>query len=181
MEKIANAKKKKIDFPEGTKEKILEDNITNAMEEGFSNLSDIIKQGFSNLSDIMKQGFSNLSEIMGQGFSDLLNAINNNSSRTNFVMDNNENPNVIHSLGKSLTQSSKKNSNSNKTANSHPNYLKSEANSSERFPRKSTIIKKNLNRSQRNEKRKKYPNLKHSKAFFPKRKKMLKNFCYICS
>ena len=170
MEKIANAKKKKIDFPEGTKEKILEDNITNAMEEGFSNLS-----------DIMKQGFSNLSEIMGQGFSDLLNAINNNSSRTNFVMDNNENPNVIHSLGKSLTQSSKKNSNSNKTANSHPNYLKSEANSSGRFPRKSTIIKKNLNRSQRNEKRKKYPNLKHSKAFFPKRKKMLKNFCYICS
>ena len=170
MEKIANAKKKKIDFPEGTKEKILEDNIINAMEEGFSNLS-----------DIMKQGFSNLSEIMGQGFSDLLNAINNNSSRTNFVMDNNENPNVIHSLGKSLTQSSKKNSNSNKTANSHPNYLKSEANSSGRFPRKSTIIKKNLNRSQRNEKRKKYPNLKHSKAFFPKRKKMLKNFCYICS
>ena len=170
MEKIANAKKKKVDFPEGTKEKILEDNITNAMEEGFSNLS-----------DIMKQGFSNLSEIMGQGFSDLLNAINNNSSRTNFVMDNNENPNVIHSLGKSLTQSSKKNSNSNKTANSHPNYLKSEANSSGRFPRKSTIIKKNLNRSQRNEKRKKYPNLKHSKAFFLKRKKMLKNFCYICS
>ncbi len=170
MEKIANAKKKKIDFPEGTKEKILEDNITNAMEEGFSNLS-----------DIMKQGFSNLSEIMGQGFSDLLNAINNNSSRTNFVMDNNENPNVIHSLGKSLTQSSKKNSNSNKTANSHPNYLKSEENSSGRFPRKSTIIKKNLNRSQRNEKRKKYPNLKHSKAFFPKRKKMLKNYCYICS
>ncbi len=181
MEKIANAKKKKIDFPEGTKEKILEDNITNAMEEGFSNLSDIMKQGFSNLSEIMGQGFSNLSEIMGQGFSDLLNAINNNSSRTNFVMDNNENPNVIHSLGKSLTQSSKKNSNSNKTANSHPNYLKSEANSSGRFPRKSTIIKKNLNRSQRNEKRKKYPNLKHSKAFFPKRKKMLKNFCYICS
>ena len=141
MEKIANAKKKKIDFPEGTKEKILEDNITNAMEEGFSNLSDIMKQGFSNLSEIMGQGFSNLSEIMGQGFSDLLNAINNNSSRTNFVMDNNENPNVIHSLGKSLTQSSKKNSNSNKTANSHP-YLKSEANSSGRFPRKSTIIKK---------------------------------------
>ena len=170
MEKIANAKKKKIDFPEGTKEKILEDNITNAMEEGFSNLS-----------DIMKQGFSNLSEIMGQGFSDLLNAINNNSSRTNFVIDKNENPNVTHSLGKSLTLSSKKNSNSNKTANSHPNYLKSEANSSGRFPRKSTIIKKNLNRSQRNEKRKKYPNLKHSKAFFPKRKKMLKNFCYICS
>ena len=66
MEKIANAKKKKVDFPE---EKILEDNITNAMEEGFSNLS-----------DIMKQGFSNLSEIMGQGFSDLLNAINNHNS-----------------------------------------------------------------------------------------------------
>ena len=170
MEKIANAKKKKIDFPEGTKEKILEDNITNAMEEGFSNLS-----------DIMKQGFSNLSEIMGQGFSDLLNAINNNSSRTNFVMDNNENPNVIHSLGKSLTLSSKKNSNSNKTANSHPNYLKSEANSSGRFPRKSTIIKKKFKQTQRNEKRKKYPNLKHSKAFFLKRKKMLKNFCYICS
>ena len=120
MEKIANAKKKKIDFPEGTKEKILEDNITNAMEEGFSNLS----------------------EIMGQGFSDLLNAINNNSSRTNFVIDKNENPNVTHSLGKSLTLSSKKNSNSNKTANSHPNYLKSEANSSGRFTRKSTIIKK---------------------------------------
>ena len=97
MEKIANAKKKKVDFPEGTKEKILEDNITNAMEEGFSNLS-----------DIMKQGFSNLSEIMGQGFSDLLNAINNhNSSRTNFVKDKNENPNT-HSLGKSLTVSSKK-------------------------------------------------------------------------
>ena len=142
MEKIANAKKKKIDFPEGTKEKILEDNITNAMEEGFSNLSDIMKQGFSNLSEIMIQGFSDLSEIMTQGFSDLLNAINNNSSRTNFVIDKNENPNVTHSLGKSLTLSSKKNSNSNKTANSHPNYLKSEANSSGRFPRKSTIIKK---------------------------------------
>ena len=182
MEKIATAKKKKIDFPEGTKEKILEDNITNVMEEGFSNLSDIMKQGFSNLSEIMIQGFSDLSEIMTQGFSDLFNAINNNNiSRTNFVIDKNENPNVTHSLGKSLTLSSKKNSNSNKTANSHPNYLKSEANSSGRFPRKSTIIKKNLNRSQRNEKRKKYPNLKHSKAFFPKRKKMLKNFCYICS
>ena len=142
MEKIANAKKKKVDFPEGTKEKILEDNITNAMEEGFSNLSDIMKQGFSNLSEIMGQGFSNLSEIMGQGFSDLLNAINNNSSRTNFVIDKNENPNITHSLGKSFTESSKKNSNSNKTANSHPNYLKSEANSSGRFPRKSTIIKK---------------------------------------
>ena len=97
MEKIANAKKKKVDFPEGSTERILEDNITNAMEEGFSNLS-----------DIMKQGFSNLSEIMGQGFSDLLNAINNNSSRTNFVIDKNENPNVTHSLGKSLTTSSKK-------------------------------------------------------------------------
>ena len=146
MEKIANAKKKKVDFPEGTKEKILEDNITNAMEEGFSNLSDIMKQGFSNLSEIMIQGFSDLSEIMTQGFSDLLNAINNNnnnnSSRINFVIDKNENPNVTHSLGKSLTLSSKKNSNSNKTANSHPNYLKSEANSSGRFPRKSTIIKK---------------------------------------
>ena len=132
MEKI-NAKKKKVDFPQGSTERILEDNITNAMEEGFSNLS-----------DIMKQGFSNLSEIMTQGFSDLLNAINNNnnSSRTNFVIDKNKNPNVTHSLGKSLTLSSKKNSNSNKTANSHPNYLKSEANSSGRFPRKSTIIKK---------------------------------------
>ena len=127
MEKIANAKKKKVYFPE---EKILEDNITNAMEEGFSNLS-----------EIMGQGFSNLSEIMGQGFSVLLNAINNNSSRTNFVMDNNENPNVTLSLGKSFTESSKKNSNSNKTANSHPNYLINEANSSGRFPRKSTIIK----------------------------------------
>ena len=135
MEKIANAKKKKVDFPEGTKEKILEDNITNAMEEGFSNLS-----------EIMGQGFSDLSQIMTQGFSDLLNAINNNnnSSRTNFVIDKNENPNVTHSLGKSLTLSSKKNSNSNKTANSHPNYLKSEANSSGRFPRKSTIIKKKI-------------------------------------
>ena len=143
MEKIANAKKKKVDFPEGTKEKILEDNITNAMEEGFSNLSDIMKQGFSNLSEVMSQGFSDLSEIMTQGFSDLLNAINNhNSSRTNFVKDKNENPNLTHSLGKSFTESSKKNSNSNKTANSHPNYLKSEANSSGRFPRKSTIIKK---------------------------------------
>ena len=142
MEKIANAKKKKVDFPEGTKEKILEDNITNAMEEGFSNLSEIMTQGFSNLSEVMKQGFSNLSEIMTQGFSNLLNAINNNSSRTNFVMDNNENPNVTYSLGKSLTQSSKKNSNSNKTANSHPNYLINEANSSGGFPRKSTIIKK---------------------------------------
>ena len=132
MEKIANAKKKKVDFPEGTKEKILEDNITNAMEEGFSNLS-----------DIMRRGFSYLSEIMKQVFSDLLNAINNhNSSRTNFVKDKNENPNLTHSLGKSFTESSKKNSNSNKTANSHPNYLKSEANSSGRFPRKSTIIKK---------------------------------------
>ena len=90
-------RRKKLIFPEGSTERILEDNITNAMEEGFSNLS-----------DIMKQGFSNLSEIMGQGFSDLLNAINNNSSRTNFVMDNNENHNVIHSLGKSLTLSSKK-------------------------------------------------------------------------
>ena len=134
MEKVANAKKKKVDFPEGTKEKILEDNITNAMEEGFSNLS-----------DIMKQGFSNLSEIMGQGFSDLLNAINNhNSSRTNFVKDKNENPNLTHSLGKSFTESSKKNSNSNKTANNHPNYLKNEINSSGPFPRKSTIIKKKI-------------------------------------
>ena len=116
------------------------------MEEGFSNLSDIMKQGFSNLSEIMIQGFSDLSQIMTQGFSDLLNAINNNnnSSRTNFVIDKNENPNVTHSLGKSLTLSSKKNSNSNKTANSHPNYLKSEANSSGRFPRKSTIIKKKI-------------------------------------
>ncbi len=131
MEKIVNAKKKKVNFPEGTKEKILEDNITNAMEEGFSNLS-----------EIMTQGFSNLSEVMTQGFSNLLNAINNNnSSKTNFVKDKNENPNVTHSLGKSLTQFSKKNSNSNKTANSHPNYLKNEANSSGSFPRKSTIIK----------------------------------------
>ena len=58
------------------------------------------------------------------------------------MKDKNENPNLTHSLGKSFTESSKKNSNSNKTANSHPNYLKSEANSSGRFPRKSTIIKK---------------------------------------
>ena len=107
MEKI-NAKKKKVDFPQGSTERILEDNITNAMEEGFSNLSDIMKQGFSNLSEIMIQGFSDLSEIMTQGFSDLLNAINNhNSPRTNFVKDKNENPNT-HSLGKSLTVSSKK-------------------------------------------------------------------------
>ena len=67
-----------------------------------------MEEGFSNLSDIMRQGFSFLSEIMKQGFSDLLNAINNhNSSRTNFVKDKNENPNT-HSLGKSLTVSSKK-------------------------------------------------------------------------
>ena len=90
-------RKKKLIFPEGSTERILEDNITNAMEEGFSNLS-----------DIMRRGFSYLSEIMKQVFSDLLNAINNhNSSRTNFVKDNNENPNT-HSLGKSLTVSSKK-------------------------------------------------------------------------
>ena len=91
-------RRKKLIFPEGSTERILEDNITNVMEEGFSNLS-----------DIMRQGFSYLSEIMKQGFSDLLNAINNhNSPRTNFVKDKNENPNLTHSLGKSLTVSSKK-------------------------------------------------------------------------
>ena len=134
MEKIANAKKKKVDFPEGTKEKILEDNITNAMEEGFSNLSGIMRQGFSAL----------------------LNAINNlNSSKTNFVKDKIEKPKVTYSFAKSLTESSKKNSDSNKTANIHPNYSKNETNSSGSFPRKSNIIKKkNLNRSQRKERRK---------------------------
>ena len=95
--KNCQCQEKKSWFTQRSKEKILEDNITNAMEEGFSNLS-----------DIMRQGFSFLSEIMKQGFSDLLNAINNhNSSRTNFVKDKNENPNT-HSLGKSLTVSSKK-------------------------------------------------------------------------
>jgi len=121
MEKIANAKKKKVDFPKGSKEKILVDNIISAMEEGFSNLSGIMRQGFS----------------------DLLNAINNlNSSKTNFVKDKIEKPNVTYSFGKSLTESSKKNSNSNKTANIHPNYSKNETNSSGSFPRKSNIIKK---------------------------------------
>ena len=91
-------RRKKLIFPEGSTERILEDNITNSMKEGFSNLS-----------DIMRRGFSYLSEIMKQGFSDLLNAINNhNSPRTNFVKDKNENPNLTHSLGKSLTVSSKK-------------------------------------------------------------------------
>ena len=60
MEKIVNAKKKKVDFPKGSKEKILEDNIISAMDEGFS----AMEEGFSNLSDIMRQGFSYLSEIM---------------------------------------------------------------------------------------------------------------------
>ena len=121
MEKIANAKKKRVDFPKGSKEKILEDNIISAMEEGFSNLS----------------------QIMIQGFSDLLSAINNlNSSKTNFGKDKNENLNLTHSLSKSLTESSKKNSNSHKTANSHPNYIKDKTNSSGAFPRKSNIIKK---------------------------------------
>ena len=87
MKKIASAKKKRIDFPKGSKEKILEDNIISAMEEGFSNLS----------------------QIMIQGFSDLLSAINNlNSSKTNFGKDKNENLNLTHSLSKSLTESSKK-------------------------------------------------------------------------
>ena len=85
--KNCQCQEKKSWFTQRSKEKILEDNITNAMEEGFSNLSDIMKQGFS----------------------DLLNAINNhNSPRTNFVKDKNENPNLTHSLGKSLTVSSKK-------------------------------------------------------------------------
>ena len=53
MEKIANAKKKSW-FTQRSEEKILEDNITNVMEEGFSNLSDIMRQGFSYLSEIMK-------------------------------------------------------------------------------------------------------------------------------
>ena len=91
----------------------------------------------------MEEGFSNLSQIMIQGFSDLLSAINNlNSSKTNFVKDKIEKPNVTYSFGKSLTESSKKNSNSNKTANIHPNYSKNETNSSGSFPRKSNIIKK---------------------------------------
>ena len=149
MEKIANAKKKKVDFPKGSKEKILEDNIISAMEEGFSNLSGAMEEGFSNLSGIMRKGFS-----------DLLNAINNlNSSKTNFVKDKIEKPKVTYSFAKSLTESSKKNSNSNKTANIHPNYSKNETNSSGSFPRKSNIIKKkNLNRSQRKERRKRFLN-----------------------
>ena len=116
MEKITNAEKKKIDFPEGSKEKILQANIINAIEEGNSRIIGVMEQ--------------------------ILNAINNlKSSTTNSVKDKNENPNLIHSLGKSLTESSKKNSNSNKTANSHPNYIKKEVNSNETFPRKSNIIK----------------------------------------
>ena len=116
MEKITNAKNKKVDFPEGSKEKILQDNIINAIEEGNSRIIGVMEQ--------------------------ILNAINNlKSSTTNSVKDKNENPNLIHSLGKSLTESSKKNSNSNKTANSHPNYIKKEVNSNETFPRKSNIIK----------------------------------------
>ena len=89
MEKITNAEKKKIDFPEGSKEKILQDNIINAIEEGNSRIIGVMEQ--------------------------ILNAINNlKSSTTNSVKDKNENPNLTHSLGKSLTESSKKNSNSNK-------------------------------------------------------------------
>ena len=116
MEKITNAEKKKIDFHEGSKEKILQDNIINAIEEGNSRIIGVMEQ--------------------------ILNAINNlKSSTTNSVKDKNENPNLTHSLGKSLTESSKKNSNSNKTANSHPNYIKKEVNSNETFPRKSNIFK----------------------------------------
>ena len=47
-------RRKKLIFPEGSTERKLEDNITNVMEEGFSNLSDIMRQGFSYLSEIMK-------------------------------------------------------------------------------------------------------------------------------
>ena len=126
MEKITNAKKKKVDFPKGSNEKILQDNRINAIEESNSKII----------------------EVMRQGFSDLLNAINNlKSSTTNSVKDKNENPNLTHSLGKSLIEFSKKNSNSNKTTNKHPNYIKNEINSSGTFPRKANIIgNKNLSR-----------------------------------
>ena len=57
----------------------------------------------------MEEGFSNLSQIMRQEFSDLLSVINNlNRTKTNFVKDKNENLNLTHFLGKSLTESSKK-------------------------------------------------------------------------
>ena len=176
MEKIANAKKKKVDFPKGSKEKILEDNIISAMDEGFSNLSGAMDEGFSNLSGAMKEGFSNLSGIMKQGFSDLLNAINNlNSSKTNFVKDKIEKPNVTYSFGKSLTESSKKNSNSNKTANIHLNYSKNETNSSGSFPRKSNIIKKKKFKQIPNEgKEKKVSQLKTFQSLLPPKKKNTK-------
>ena len=57
----------------------------------------------------MEEGFSNISQIMRQEFSDLLSVINNlNRTKTNFVKDKNENLNLTHFLGKSLTESSKK-------------------------------------------------------------------------
>ena len=57
----------------------------------------------------MEEGFSNLSQIMRQEFSDFLSVINNlNRTKTNFVKDKNENLNLTHFLGKSLTESSKK-------------------------------------------------------------------------
>ena len=161
MEKIANAKKKKVDFPKGSKEKILEDNIISAMDEGFS---------------AMEEGFSNLSGIMRQGFSDLLNAINNlNSSKTNFVKDKIEKPNVTYSFAKSLTESSKKNSNSNKTANIHLNYSKNETNSSGSFPRKSNIIKKKkFKQIPKKGEEKKVSQLKTFQSLLPPKKKNTK-------
>ena len=155
MEKIANAKKEKVDFPKGTKEKILEDNIISAMEEGFSNLS----------------------QIMIKGFSDLLSAINNlNSSKTNFVKDKNEILNLTDPSGKSITESSKKNSNSHKTANSHPNYIKDETNSSGAFPRKSNIIKKKkFKQIPKKGKEKKVSQFKTFQSLLPPKKKNTKN------
>ena len=172
MEKIANAKKKKVDFPKGSKEKILEDNIISAMDEGFS----AMEEGFSNLSGAMEEGFSNLSGIMKQGFSDLLNAINNlNSSKTNFVKDKIEKPNITYSFAKSLTESSKKNSNSNKTANIHLNYSKNETNSSGSFPRKSNIIKKKkFKQIPKKGEEKKVSQLKTFQSLLPPKKKNTK-------
>ena len=150
MEQIANAKKKKVDFPKGSNEKILEDNIIGAIEEGNSKLLRVMEQ--------------------------ILSAINKlNSSKTDIVKDKNENLNLTHSIGKSLTESSKKNSHSHKTANSHPTYIKDETNSSGAFPRKSNIIKKIIIQQMPNKgKGKKVSQLKTFQSLLPPKKKNIK-------
>ena len=52
--KNCQCQEKKSWFTQRPEEKTPEDNTTNVMEEGFSNLSDIMRQGFSYLSEIMK-------------------------------------------------------------------------------------------------------------------------------